>query len=201
MTRAERYRLRADAKRALAAQLTAAASAMADRNPGSFVTGASGRSRAQNRGTNRALDATINAAVKANKLRADADDLDRRAWNIEHAAEIAADNEQRRLANAAIRQAERLSRRSLSLEKRLFIGVFPTCLSYSDRGREEDGDFKRVASLSFSTLELSIFDEKSPLLPLALADIERVRAMRGQEYPVSGCGQTVTLGWKLEKTK
>jgi len=81
---------------------------------------------------------------------------------------------------------------------RLFIGVFPTGIRYADRSRERDGDYLKLAFLPFSTLELE-WHESEAKVPADLraairADAKRVIAKRGQEYPVSASGQTVTLG-------
>lgn len=81
------------------------------------------------------------------------------------------------------------------MNERIFAGVFSTGIGYADRAREKHGDWARLAFLSFSTLELVI--EKD--CPAALrADIEanaaKIQARRGEQYQVSTCGQTITLG-------
>lgn len=78
---------------------------------------------------------------------------------------------------------------------RLFIGVFPCGISYADRGAESAGDFKRLAFLPFSTLELRF--EKDCLdgfKSLIVADAALLQARRGEEYQTTECGQTVRLG-------
>lgn len=81
----------------------------------------------------------------------------------------------------------------------LFSGVYPTGIMYADRCREVHGDYKRVAFLFFDTLEFRIDDPDSPLLALAKKDAARIIARRGEQYRTSGSGQTVTLGYALDK--
>lgn len=44
------------------------------------------------------------------------------------------------------------------MDKRLFIGVFPCGLSYCDKTKEEDGDYKKLAFLPYSTLKLKFYN-------------------------------------------
>ena len=77
----------------------------------------------------------------------------------------------------------------------LFIGVFPTGISYADRTRERDGDYVRLAFLRFATLVLTVeADCPAGLRARIEADARRMEMLRGQDYPVSSCGQTVRLG-------
>jgi hypothetical protein len=77
----------------------------------------------------------------------------------------------------------------------LFSGVFPTGISYCDRRVEEHGDYKRCALLSFSTLELDIRKGcSSDLKARIIEDAAKIQARRGEQYQVSGSGQTITLG-------
>lgn len=78
---------------------------------------------------------------------------------------------------------------------RLFVGVFPTGISYADRGREKHGDYARCAFLPFGTLEL----EMEPDCPRELrAEItrhaKRIQARRGEKFETSASGQYVILG-------
>ena len=78
---------------------------------------------------------------------------------------------------------------------RLFIGVFPTGISYADTSREKHGDYARCAFLSFSTLRL----EFEPDCPAALRrEIEQhaktIQAKRGEAYPIDSSGHTIILG-------
>ncbi len=79
--------------------------------------------------------------------------------------------------------------------QRIFIGCFPEGIVYADRTVEIDGDYARLAFLSYSTLEL----EFSPACPTALKQeirdsAARIQARRGQPFRISTCGQTVVLG-------
>lgn len=79
---------------------------------------------------------------------------------------------------------------------RLFAGVYPCGIVYADRFVEEHGDYKRLAFLSYRTLELQ-WDAKSVPVDLRLqieADAATIQAQRGQQYQISTCGQTVMLG-------
>lgn len=85
---------------------------------------------------------------------------------------------------------------------RLFVGVFPTGISYADKERERDGDYMRVAFLPFSTLELEWSPGRHPpgLRDLIERDAASIIRRRGQPYQVSGAGQTVTLGYATKKS-
>ena len=83
-----------------------------------------------------------------------------------------------------------------AIKSRLFMGVYPCGIVYADMAIEEHGDFKRVAFLPYSTLVLDVDAPKSPLMPAVLDDVKRMQALKGTEYRVSECGQTVLLGGK-----
>ena len=80
------------------------------------------------------------------------------------------------------------------MARRLFIACHSTGLAYCDRECEANGDYARVAFLSFQTLVLDVDDPLSPLLPEILADVDAIRARAGQSYQISASGQTVILG-------
>jgi hypothetical protein len=81
------------------------------------------------------------------------------------------------------------------VNSRIFSGVFPTGISYADRQREETGDYKRLAFLSFSTLVLEVRPDCPHGLRTEIeADAARIQARRGEHFQVSTCGQTVLLG-------
>lgn len=82
-------------------------------------------------------------------------------------------------------------------ESALFAYVAPEGIVYCDRRQEEYGDYKKVAFLSFRTLELSLYNPRADLLPLITSGAARLQAQKGQEYQVSGAGQSVILGWGL----
>lgn len=86
------------------------------------------------------------------------------------------------------------------MRDRIFCGVFPTGLVWADRCVEVQGDYKRLAYLCFATLE-HIIEPSCPreLLPSILKDIEAVKAKRGMQYQTSTSGQSVTLGYALQK--
>ena len=79
----------------------------------------------------------------------------------------------------------------------LFACVMPTGISYSDKSREVNGDYKKVAHLFFSDLRLDISAPRSPLIKEVMEHAAKIQARRGEQYQVSGAGQTVTLGGGL----
>ena len=82
-----------------------------------------------------------------------------------------------------------------SASERLFIGVYPAGISYADRSREKHGDYARCAFLPFGSLKLEVEpDCPSALRALIVKDAAKIQARRGEQYVVSGSGQTVRLG-------
>lgn len=81
---------------------------------------------------------------------------------------------------------------------RLFIGVFPTGISYADRGREKDGDYARCAFLDYDTLTLK-FERDCPasLRPEIERHAAGIQARRGESYPTSSSGHSAILGRKM----
>lgn len=86
------------------------------------------------------------------------------------------------------------------LKSRLFAGVFPAGISWADKAHEENGDYKRVAFLSYETLKLDVHNPRSPLLPMVREEAAKIQARRGEHFQVSTCGQTVLLGGPLPLT-
>lgn len=89
--------------------------------------------------------------------------------------------------------------KTMAASDRLFIGLQSAGITYSDRGREQDGDYKRVACLSYSTLELEVHDSKSPLLGAVKAHAATLQARAGEYLEVTASGQTRLLGSALTK--
>jgi hypothetical protein len=79
-------------------------------------------------------------------------------------------------------------------EAALFIGLYPAGIVYADKRREVHRDWKRVAFMSYRKLLLEVDDEYSDLLPLIKEHAAQIQALKGCEYTVSTCGQTVLLG-------
>ena len=91
-------------------------------------------------------------------------------------------------------------KRKQIVNDRLFIGVLATGIGYFDRWEEEDGDYKRLAILFFSDLNLDLRDDCPPELKTIIEDdAASIQARRGEQYQVSGSGQMITLGYALEK--
>jgi hypothetical protein len=83
----------------------------------------------------------------------------------------------------------------IGTEDRLFIGTFPTGIVYADRRREEHGDYQRVAFLSYRSLKLEINSKAHKQLAKQAAEhAATIQARRGEQFQVSTCGQTITLG-------
>ena len=80
--------------------------------------------------------------------------------------------------------------------ERVFVGTFPTGISYADRTLEIGGDYKRLAFLPFTTLVLEWTAKRVPpdLRDYIERDAARLQARRGEFYEVSQAGQTVLLG-------
>jgi hypothetical protein len=76
--------------------------------------------------------------------------------------------------------------------QRLFCGLYPEGVVYADRGATANGDYKRLAFLSYRGLRLTI----EPDCPPFLADkIRKDAAMfkPGDHLVVTTCGQIVQL--------
>jgi hypothetical protein len=89
-----------------------------------------------------------------------------------------------------------MAKQQLRPEDRVFSGVFPTGISYADRTVEVGGDYKRLAFLPFSTLELEWHAKRVPadVRAYIVRDAAKIQARRGGDYRVSTAGQTVRLG-------
>ena len=82
-----------------------------------------------------------------------------------------------------------------SASERLFVGVYPAGISYADRSREKHGDYARCAFLPFGSLKLEVEpDCPRDLRAFIVKDAAKIQARRGEQYVVSGSGQTVLLG-------
>lgn len=81
----------------------------------------------------------------------------------------------------------------------LFIGIYPCGVVYADRTRERDGDYIRLAFLCYSTLELEMEPDCPPNLEAMIRkNAATIQAMKGQQFRISTCGQTVLLGSALK---
>ena len=78
---------------------------------------------------------------------------------------------------------------------RLFSGAFSGGIVWADRHTERHGDYKRLAFLSYGTLELEFAADCPPDLKARIeGDAAAVQARKGEEFQVSASGQAVTLG-------
>ena len=78
----------------------------------------------------------------------------------------------------------------------LFACAFPAGVSYCDRTREKNGDYLSLAFLSFHTLDLVFTGNRCPAALRSEIELNaaKIQARKGQQYIVSTCGQTITLG-------
>lgn len=91
-----------------------------------------------------------------------------------------------------------LMNHAMSKDGWLFIGVYTTGWSYSDKTDTSSGDFKRLAYQYYDTLELKIYDnsdDKKVALIKLLAD-KNVK-MAGEYYQITSSGQKIKLGYGL----
>lgn len=49
-----------------------------------------------------------------------------------------------------------MSKQPMTNEERLFVGMYPCGIVYSDRAKTEYGDYQKVAFLPYNTLKLEI---------------------------------------------
>lgn len=85
-----------------------------------------------------------------------------------------------------------------ALRERIFMGVVATGISYADRQREVQGDYKRLGNLFFDDLRLTLApDCPEWAVEFISTDAASIQARKGEKYQTSGSGQYVTLGNKL----
>lgn len=81
--------------------------------------------------------------------------------------------------------------------ERIFMGVYPCGIVYADRQREEHGDYKKLAFLSYSTLELDIQpDCPEELIEEIKADAKTIQDRKGEKFRTAQTGESayVILG-------
>jgi hypothetical protein len=83
------------------------------------------------------------------------------------------------------------------MDKRLFIGIYPGGIVYSDRSRQTAGDYTLLGFLPYDTLELRIEpDCPDDLAVIIREDAAKIQAKRGQLFQLTVTNQTVLLGSK-----
>jgi hypothetical protein len=160
--------------------------------PGSFVTGRSGQSRAYVRKLDRQLDRTIRLSSESIRLERELAHLENRLAGYE-AGRISKSG---RLIRTEAQKRARRRKPVVPMAERLFCGKYPCGLVYADRGREEHGDYLRLAFLSYETLELRWSEVSMPeeLRQRITESAAEVQARRGEHYQITTSGQTVLLG-------
>lgn len=165
-----------------------------DSAPGAYVTGGSGRTRAQNRKTEQALDRTIRYAKRALYWRGRAAEMRRRAVEIETAPQRATDAARQQELDQAAVKAAKTARHAMPPADRLFVGCYPTGFVYADKSRERNGDYWRLGYQSYRTLCLELdADCPAEMRPLVEAHAAQMQARRGEQYRIAG-NMTVVLG-------
>ncbi|MAM39519.1 MAG: hypothetical protein CL949_13690 [Erythrobacter sp.] len=87
---------------------------------------------------------------------------------------------------------------TIKLDDRIFVGHFPTGICYADRKREKHGDWARLAILFYSDLRAEFEPDCPPALRQQIAEhMATIQARRGEQYQISGSGQTIKLGYAL----
>lgn len=78
----------------------------------------------------------------------------------------------------------------------LFIGIYPCGIVYADRQQEDESrDYKRLAFLSYETLELKVKEDCPHHLEKDIrAHASEIQSKRGEPFEITACGQTVILG-------
>jgi len=79
-----------------------------------------------------------------------------------------------------------------TLNERLFICSMPCGISYADRGREEHGDYKRLAFHAYSSGALEFYRGSDPWKEMITA--HAAQTPNGTRVSTSCCGQYVTMG-------
>ena len=81
------------------------------------------------------------------------------------------------------------------VDPRFFVGQFSTGLGYADLSKEVDGDYKKLAFLSFSTLELVVEKGCPPDLRVQIeVHAKSLQDRRGERYPTSTSSGYIILG-------
>lgn len=163
-----------------------------DAAPGGFVTGRSGRTAAQDRKTNAAIERSLDLAKLIVAARKRADALEARAVDIETGG-AERRQRQRSAAQADERDAAKAKRAAMKADpgQRLFIACYPAGLMYCDK---MTSDYQRVAFLPYSSLTLEIEPHCPAVLrPLIEADAAQMQACRGEAFQIAG-NAWATLG-------
>jgi len=85
----------------------------------------------------------------------------------------------------------------MEMEKanRIFVGIYPTGVVYSDRQAEQYGDYKRLAFLPYNNLTLELqSDCPFELKDIIIKNAKLIQDERGKKFMVSACQQYVILG-------
>ena len=82
----------------------------------------------------------------------------------------------------------------METKNRLFIGVYPCGLVYADRFVEENGDYKKIAFLSYRTLEVEYFGKcPDDLKDRIERSVSKMLENKGKPFHISQ-SQTIILG-------
>jgi hypothetical protein len=85
----------------------------------------------------------------------------------------------------------------MTMDDRLFTGIYPGGIVFADRATTQGGDYKRLAFLPYNTLQLDIrSDCPAEFQPLIIASAKEIQAKAGEQIFISSSGQTIRLGSK-----
>jgi len=84
------------------------------------------------------------------------------------------------------------------MQDRIFSGMYPTGIVWSDREVIEHNDYKRLAFLSYATLALDIESDCPDFLrDEIIADAKRFQDKKGEYIEYTRSGQKILLGYAL----
>ena len=75
--------------------------------------------------------------------------------------------------------------------------VYPAGIVYADKDIEVNGDYQKLAFLSFQTLILEFYNCPQSSKEVILSDAKQIQVQKGKEYQISSTGQKVILGYDL----
>ena len=81
------------------------------------------------------------------------------------------------------------------------MAITPTGITFADRTREENGDYKKVAHLFFDDLTIQFYDAEAPtdLLNDIINNATTYQMRAGEQQHISATGQFITLGHAMSE--
>lgn len=78
----------------------------------------------------------------------------------------------------------------------IFVCIMPTGIWYTDKTREEHGDYKVLGYLLFGTLKLHVEDDCPQKFRKEIEE-DAIQYKVGEPLRISSSGQTITLGYAV----